>query len=49
MALNDLLKHMPGVDNVLKTYSPSDEMNFENFNHYKVLMAPPFSNVSLIN
>lgn len=46
MALNDLLKHMPSINDGYSTYEPCDEMNFPNLDHYKVLSAPPFSNVS---
>lgn len=49
MALNDMLKHLPAVGNGFSNYEPVDEMNFMNLNDYKVLTAPPFSNVSKIS
>jgi hypothetical protein len=49
MALNDILKHMPGMGEQFSTYEPTDEMVFPNLSEYKVLSTPPFNNVSIIN
>lgn len=47
MALNDLLKHMPAINDVYSDYKPSEEFDFINLKNNKVLSAPPFSNVSI--
>lgn len=47
MALNDILKHMPGMDAGFSCYEPSEEVDFMGMSDYKVLTAPPFSNVSI--
>jgi hypothetical protein len=47
MALNDILKHMPGMGEAFSSFEPTDEMEFPNLSEYKVLSAPPFSNVSI--
>lgn len=46
MALNDLLKGMPSIGDVFSNYEPTAELEFPNLSEYKVLAAPPYSNVS---
>lgn len=46
MALNDILKHMPSIGNVLSDYTHCEEVDFLNLTQKKVLAAPPYKNVS---
>jgi len=46
MALNDILKHMPSINDVFSDFRTCDELSFANLSQNKVLAVPPYCNVS---
>lgn len=46
MALNDILKHMPSINDAFSDFKSCEELSFANLSQNKVLSAPPYCNVS---